>query len=133
MEPVEDFYVDGGCRDIVPLSFPINDLGATEVTIVACSPYGETGMQENPKWRSRFPNIVSYMLRAIDTMTSEIQWQDMQLCKIHNLDPSKRKIQLNVYAPSSPTIMDAIDFEPEKLRAGWLLGQRMAEKPILSF
>lgn len=133
MDPVDVTKVDGGVRDIVPMSFPIKSLNATEITVISCAPYSENQLADGVKWEAKFPKIVSYLTRTIETMTSEIQWQDMQLCQIYNDMPGKRRVKVTVYAPRHRPILEALDFEPELIRRAWALGNTMAEQPVIQF
>lgn len=131
MDPVDVVKVDGGVRDIVPLSFAIEDLQATEVTVISCSPYHRT--QYAGPFDAKFPKILSYVLRTIEAMTAEIQWQDIELCRLYNNQPGMRNVKVTVYAPGHKPILDALDFYPDKIKKAYDLGKEMALLPVLSF
>lgn len=133
MDPVDVTMVDGGVRDIVPMSFPIKTLGADEVTVISCSPYSENQLADGIKWDAKFPKLLSYLVRTIDTMASEIQWQDMQLCQVYNKMPGKKRIKATVYAPDHRPILDSLDFHAELIKKAYDLGKRMAERPVIAF
>lgn len=133
MDPVDVTKVDGGVRDIVPMSFPIKSLGATELTVISCSPYSENQLADGVKWDAKFPKIVSYLARTIETMTAEIQWQDMQLCKLYNEMPGKRRVRVVVYAPGQRPILEALDFHADLIKKAYDLGKDMANLPVMAF
>lgn len=133
MDPVDVTKVDGGVRDIVPMSFPIKVLNATEITVISCSPYSENQLADGVKWDAKFPKIISYLLRTVETMTAEIQWQDMQLCKIYNDLPGKRRIKATIYAPAQRPILDALDFHADLIKKAYDLGKEMANAPVMAF
>ena len=66
-------------------------------------------------------------------MTAEIQWQDIELCRICNSMPGMRKVKVTVYAPGHKPILDALDFYPDKIKKAYDLGKEMALLPVLSF
>jgi len=133
MDPVDDMLVDGGVRDIVPMSFPIRELGATEITVISCSPYSRNQMADGIKWSPKFPKIIGYLTRTIEAMTAEIQWQDMELCKMLNDVPGMRSIKAKIYAPDHKPILDALDFHKDLIQRAYDLGKAMATNPVMSF
>lgn len=130
MEPVEYDFVDGGIRDVIPLGFAIKHLLADEITVVSASPIG----RELPKtWKPGHIKIIGHAFRAVDTMSSEIAYNDLCMCRDRNELPNYRKVSVKVYAPSYPSVIDTLQFEPKAIREAYDQGVRMAQTPVMEF
>lgn len=117
LEPVQDFFVDGGVRETAPLKRAIDD-GASEITVILCQPWNK-----NPDfWTPERPYLISYGIRAIDVMTHEILVNDIERCIRDNSRAGKKRIKLTLYAPDR-TPMSALDFDPKKIAATIDLGR----------
>jgi predicted acylesterase/phospholipase RssA len=101
-------YADGGIRDNCPVRHA-RALGATEIDVILCNPLGWSEWLA-PK-TDLFP-AADFAVRAFDIMCHELESNDMGA-------------GLRVFAPNEP-ICDTLDFNPEKIRAGYELGKRAA-------
>lgn len=130
MEAVDEWLVDGGLRDIIPLSFAIKTLQADEVTVISAHPLDTSLVSE---FKPTFPKIISYLTRAVDVMTSEIQAQDVKLCELYNQMEGKRHIKFRLYAPDHYPAIGALDFAASDILMAYHLGKAMGERPIKAF
>ncbi len=126
MEPVSQTMVDGGVRDVIPLSFAVKELKADEVTVIACSPIKPL----LDPWKPSFPKIVSYLGRTIEAMGLEIVQQDLELCRLKNGISPYRRVSVEVYAPNA-ALLSTLDFDPSKIRAAYAQG--LASQPVVRF
>lgn len=94
--------VDGGHKEIAPVRFAIEGLGATEVHVVLSDPIKET-RPGWPPWRY-FP-ILSIMIRALSGMIDEISRTDI----------AEYRTELTVYAPSHDHDFGSLDYSPDTI------------------
>ncbi len=129
--------VDGGVRDIAPLSVAIHTLAAMaeeardpdprfELYVLLCYPLGA-----RPSTERR--NLLSILLRTIDVMCSEILRDDVEtalginsLLEVHP-ELSGRYSRFDVYL-IEPTrdFIDVLEVDPVKIRAGMEHGRERA-------
>lgn len=107
---VDGEWVDGGVRQIVPLSKAIKD-GATDIYIILGEPYSE--LVPLP---GEIGNVVDVFNRTIASMVQEMFWQDIRRCATYNKNGIGRRINLTVFAPDV-SLIDADDFNPAKIEA----------------
>jgi NTE family protein len=105
-------YVDGGVREIAPISFA-RTLGADKVYAVINSPK-----------RSRdvvFPLRIDHIgLRALDLMTTEIL----------NNDAENTGVDLTVIRPDAHLTHDDLEFDPKKMQNMRMIGQNKAKEVL---
>jgi NTE family protein len=106
MEPVNQFFVDGGLREQAPLEKAIK-LGADEIYLILTSP-----IQNNLSdvYDRKFPWIYHDLARAVDLMSHEIYLNDFKICNY-----KYPGIKINVIAPDENYI-NTLDFNPDKIR-----------------
>jgi len=113
MDPVDKRYVDGGVREITPLKRAIKE-GADKIVVILASPYKYL----LPKgWNRAWPVPLFVGLRSLEIIEQEVFWNDINKCLEYNKRSDKKKIELELYAPNKP-VLDTLDFEPKKIRAG---------------
>lgn len=116
--------VDGGVTESAPLRQAILD-GCDKIYVLLCSPL--TGVE--PWKEPGFPMpLVGYLDRAISIMTTEIMKNDIKKCNARNADGTYKKIDLKVYAPARFDVIDTLDFDPEKIRAGIEYGRSLVKE-----
>lgn len=117
MEPVDEFFVDGGLREQSPVEQAIL-LGASEIYLILTNPVTRDPSSE---YSRKFPWFYHDLARATDIMSHEIYLNDMRVCQ-HKYP----NVKLNIIAPDKQTI-DVLDFNPVKIRetiqAGYLSSQ----------
>lgn len=133
--------VDGGVRDIAPLSVAIHTLTAMaekardpdprfELYVLLCDPLGA-----RPTGERR--NILSILLRTIDVMCSEILLDDIKtalgintLLEDHpGLADRYRRFEVYLIHPTRE-IIDVLEVDPEKIRAGMEHGKERAQAAL---
>lgn len=122
---------DGGVRDTVPLSFAIRDLGADEIDVVMCQALDRNQWFLEEKWKPSFPKILSTAARAVEILSAEVTYGDIQMCVTRNSDPAFKRIKLNVYSPIKKPPIDTLEFDREKIALGLEYGKQMASQPTL--
>lgn len=114
--------IDGGCREQAPLKKAIVD-GADRIIVILCNP-----IRENPEYEWKMPTgwfkWFKIGMRALDVMEHEVFVNDIKRCIAYNEDPERKQIDLKFYAPDR-TLLDTLDFEPDKIQAALEQG-RMA-------
>jgi predicted acylesterase/phospholipase RssA len=130
MEP-KNFEADGGVRDTVPLSFAIKDLKADEIDVVMCQTLDRNQWMTGDNWEPSFPKIVSVAERAVDILSSEITYGDIQLCVERNDNPKYRKVKMQIFSPKERPPLDTLDFDSSKIALGLDYGKAMANEPTL--
>lgn len=124
-DPVNDL-VDGGVREQTPLKKAIED-GAEKIVVILCNP-----LRQNPD-EGKNGNWVENLLRTTDLMAHEIFLSDIETCRWYNanLEPGKRKIELEVYAPDK-LVIDSLDFTQDKIQPAISYGYECAKNgPII--
>jgi len=69
-------YVDGGVRDIAPLSYAIN-AGATEIIIISC----QSPAPKTMRWKG---DVITLLSRTLDIMVHEVIENDIAECERRN-------------------------------------------------
>jgi NTE family protein len=124
-DPIGDL-VDGGVREQTPLKKAIED-GCEKIVVILCNPY-----KQNPD-EGKNGNWIENLLRTTDLMAHEIFINDIEACRWYNanLEPGKRKIELEVYCPEK-LVIDSMDFTQDKIQPAILYGYECAKKgPII--
>ena len=111
MEPVNDVWIDGGIRETVPLRVAIDE-GFDDIYVVICNPW-----VRNPKPTKEISNWLCMGARTLDLLTHEIFINDVLTCLKCNDDPTKRRVNIHLYAPDE-VVIDTLEFDPEKIRKG---------------
>lgn len=114
-------WVDGGVRQIVPLSRAIND-GATDIYVILGEPY-----DKNIDFGSPVGNVIDVFNRTIGSMVQEMFWKDIHTCAAYNHAGIGNKINLTVYAPSV-SLIGADEFDPTKIEAS--IQQGLKAEPV---
>jgi len=120
MEPIYDYWVDGGVREITPLKQAIKD-GCDTIHVVLCEPY-----VNNPVIKTKFNNWLCYGVRTVTLLLHEVFLNDIATCVRYNDEPGRREIDIHVYAPDK-ILIDTLEFNPKKIRAGIAQGERAQE------
>jgi NTE family protein len=120
-EPVGNL-VDGGVREQSPLKKAIED-GADKLVIILCNPW-----RENPDPQP-VGNWIQNLLRTTDIMAHEIFLNDILECAWYNqnLQPGKRRIEIEVYAPER-LVIDSLDFNQAKIQPAIQYGYEQGKK-----
>lgn len=114
---------DGGVRERAPLRAAI-DAGYDTIYVILNNPISVDMLDP---WKQSFPDILTTGYRAIDVCQQELFVSDIRLCDQKNADPTKKQINLIVYAPDK-LLIDTIQFEPGPIRAA--IAQGNAAQPI---
>jgi NTE family protein len=122
MEPFQGHLVDGGLREVAPLSKAV-ELGAETIYLIVTSPLTES---VGSPFNRTFPAIYSDLGRAIDIMSHEIYMKDIQMCQERNENPSFRRIDLKVIAPLQ-NLIDTLEFDPVKIAQAIDVGYSVAK------
>lgn len=108
-------YVDGGIREVVPLSIAI-DLGADVLDVLLVE------SDELTPWSSDPDRVWRTAPRDLEIMLNELIKGDLAQVELHNRliaagcgDHGKRQVQMRVVRPSSPLPIDSAKFEPSKI------------------
>jgi NTE family protein len=110
----DDLLVDGGIRDITPLS-DIIDLGLDEIDVVLADT-----LAPMPKSKDNFNNMLNVAKRSMSVMIDEIYRSDIVYCKNEKM----HTVKINIYAPNQALNFESFDFSPEKLKAAMELGHK---------
>lgn len=117
MEPVEvggRLCTDGGVRDVAPIKQAM-EMGADEIVIVACS---NPDLPESWSPSSGIMRFISFAMRAVDIMSTEIVADDYETCGLKNeiaeTKPKYKLIKLTVIRPRSSLGTKSLDFNPEQ-------------------
>jgi NTE family protein len=131
-------YVDGGIREVAPLSQAIND-GATDIISVVCEPRDLKTMNFNSR------DVIALMSRDMDIVTNETVNNDLDQCEEinqilkkyqgpHAEGPLKGKKHINLLdiRPDEPVKLDLENFNFLEIRAameqGWITAQKKRKK-----
>ena len=115
---------DGGVRERAPLRAAI-DAGYETIYCILNNPISVNMLET---WKPTFPDIVTTGYRAIDVCQHECYVNDIRLCDQKNNDPTKKKIDLKVFAPDK-LLIDTIQFEPGPIRAAIAQGNEAKQVP----
>lgn len=107
-----EMYVDGGIRNITPLS-DIIDLGLNEIDIVLADTLAPL-----PQAKEKFTNILNVGKRSLQITIDEIYRTDIVYCKNEKI----HKVKIAIYAPKTALPYESFDFTPAKLKAAIQLG-----------
>lgn len=122
----DKMLVDGGVRDITPLSKAIKD-GHNHIVILLARPWAEAqagnGMVEYPT--SRWFRGVKIAAAAVNILADEIFKTDIKMCLLKNKLPEYRSIHLEVYAPHTRTIATN-EFNQLKIKENYAYGYSAA-------
>ncbi len=119
-------YVDGGVREQAPLYKAIQD-GADKIVVILCNPITPDPLPyEMPSGMLKSIKIAP---RAMDIMEHETFVNDIVKCLDYNNREDKKKIELEIYAPSTP-LHDTLDFDPKKISEAIELGYNASPLPI---
>jgi predicted patatin/cPLA2 family phospholipase len=128
-----DIYVDGGVRNVTPLSDAIHALKGrykdgdeVNMYVLLTTPLAVDEMK--PEQVSGFPEV---MIRAIDLMVAEIYLNDLMECEQRNANDYYIPVNAHVVAPEK-NVLAALDFYPDHLRAGYEYGKELAEEFLQS-
>ena len=94
--------LDGGHKDIASASFARDVLGAKKITTVITSPLGRVPS----RWKSKWPHLLSFGVRAVDIMTTEILINDVKNCG--------PEVDMRVIAPDDFIDLDQGEVDHEK-------------------
>ncbi|MCK4533222.1 patatin-like phospholipase family protein [bacterium] len=139
--------VDGGIRDITPLSTAIN-LGAEKIVVVLASP---SEIPYNPK---HYKSLIHVGIRTLEILLAEIYENDLkvsrkinatvqlwrkimnkiegadELCKEMGVPLNKyREVEIVTIMPQKEVI-DTLEFNPVKIREAIVYGKEMAQNII---
>lgn len=120
MEPVNKHWVDGGVREVSPLRQAIHD-DCNEIYVVLTEPY-----VRNPESTDRMGSWITYGARALTLVFHEVFLNDLLVCQHYNEHNNKKIIRLHIYAPDR-VLIDTLEFDPEKIRAGIRQGEAAVE------
>lgn len=120
IEPVKDYWVDGGVREISPLREAIRD-GCNEIYVILTEPY-----QRNLKTIKKLGSWLSYGLRTLTLLLHEVFLNDLQTCLFYNTRENKRHIDLHIFAPNE-VYLTTLEFDPVKIRRSILQGETAKE------
>jgi NTE family protein len=108
MEEIEgEFWTDGGVSDVVPLFDAIN-MGATEIDVILASPLKigkENGL-----------GLPRQILRILDILSGETIKNDLLICEGNP--------NTHIYLPSIPIDVNSLNFDPERIRQLYEMGQK---------
>jgi len=105
-----EFYTDGGVRDIAPIGAAIK-AGAVDIDIVLTSP------EESSLERLDDPNVIDVLVRVIDIMSDEIIAGDIREAQLINAlvlagdGVGKKMVNMRIIRPSKVLIKDSLDFK----------------------
>lgn len=112
-EGVEDYFFDGGHRDIAGTKFAIKHLQADKVTVISTSPLDESKFEH---WELKWPYVVNYALRAIDLLATETLRNDIKMCELYNKTKTRRHVECRVIDPAEPLELGLGEVDHEKWR-----------------
>jgi NTE family protein len=141
--------VDGGIRDITPLSQAFQ-AGAEVIYVIYASPFHIEPQEFIENWIETKINAFTYLGRAVELMVNEIYRTDVEGAQRLNLlkenwdkikdnlpdHPSRKKIEkvlkkvrfapIIEIKPKRYIIKDALDFSPQKLKENYEYGRKIA-------
>ncbi|HHT49114.1 MAG TPA: hypothetical protein GXZ98_07460 [Firmicutes bacterium] len=124
-----EHWYDGGLRDLTPLGTVIKEY-PDEIVVITTFPL-------NSKLEAILPpavtgSVLKAALRTLEILLNEISANDLQLAQAINKAwwryPGKRPIPIRIIAPAKPLPGDALDFDPEKIRANLQAGYEAAQR-----
>jgi len=123
--------MDGGVRDTVPLSYAIKGLLSDDIDVVMCQTLDRNQWLKDDGWKPTWPKILSIANRAVDILSSEVTWGDIEMCRMRNNQDGFRKVSVNIYAPVDRPPLDTLDFEKDLIHKGIEYGISMAKEPVM--
>jgi NTE family protein len=150
--PVEikkEHLVDGGIRDITPLSQAFQ-AGAEAIYVIYASPFDVERQEFVESWTGMKINAFTYLGRAVELMVNEIYRTDIEGAKRLNTlkenweevkdllpqRPARKKIEKELkkvrfapiieIKPEKYIIRDALDFSPKNLMENYEYGKKVA-------
>jgi NTE family protein len=113
MMPVGKYFVDGGVREMTPLTKAIDD-GADKIVVILTSPIRI--MAGRWQWKGGLMPVIRIALRSLEIVQHEIYLNDIAVCRSinENIPEGKRYVNLEVYSPHRPLI-DTLEFDPAKI------------------
>jgi len=106
----DEYYVDGGVREIIPIERAI-ELGASEITAIVLEPSGVCAVE------GEFDRIPRIMLRSLRLMTVEIREDDIP-----------KGVNLKIIRPDEPLTNNSLRFDPIEMREMMKRGYEAAKK-----
>lgn len=123
MEPINNYWVDGGVREQTPLKQAILQ-GADTIYVILCGPPVQDPTEP---WVNYWPPAISYGIRALGIMEHEVFINDLKTCLKKNNDPNYKKINIKIFAPDKSYI-DTLQFEPDLIKIAIQAGYDLAGK-----
>jgi NTE family protein len=145
----QEHLVDGGVRDITPLSEAF-DAGAEAIYVIYASPFFVEPQEFSEDWIGTKINAFTFLGRAVEIMINEIYRTDVEGAKRLNVlkrnwedvkrllpdHPSRKNIERALkkvrfapiieIKPEKYIIQDALDFSPRSLMANYRYGRKIA-------
>lgn len=145
----KEHLVDGGIRDITPLSQAFQ-ARAEVIYVIYASPFHVESQEFLESWTGTKVNAFTYLGRAVELMVNEIYRTDIEGAKRLNLlkdnwerikgllpqNPQRKRIEKELkkirfapiveIKPKKYIIRDALDFTPAKLRENYDYGRKVA-------
>ena len=145
----KEHLVDGGVRDITPLSQAFN-AGAEVIYVIYASPFSVEPQKFIENWTGTKINAFTFLGRAVEIMINEIYRTDVEGAKRLNAlkknweevkrllpnHPSRKRIDrvlkkvrfapIIEIKPEKYIIRDALDFSPRSLMANYKYGRKVA-------
>lgn len=106
------YYLDGGIRNITPLS-DIIDLGLDEIDVILAD-----SLKPIPIDKEKFNNVINIGKRALQITIDEIFRTDIAYCK----DEKIHNVKVNIYSPENELPFDAFNFDPKNIKLAIDLG-----------
>ncbi|HEY8391695.1 MAG TPA: patatin-like phospholipase family protein [Capillibacterium sp.] len=125
-----EHWYDGGLRDLTPLSAAIKE-NPDEIIVITTFPLSPDLEVILPP--AKPGSALQAVLRTVDILLNEISANDLQLAQAINKAwwryPGKRPIPIRIIVPTKPLPGNALDFDPQKIRANFLAGYEAAQNP----
>lgn len=123
-QPVElggEKWVDGGIRNITPLSDVLVLPGIAEIDVVLANTLEDIEFKEN-----KFTNVINVGTRCLELAVDEIFHTDL----IYVCYELKHGVKINVYAPEKHETRDPFDFDPQYIKERIEKGYRETIKKL---
>ena len=125
-----EHWYDGGLRDLTPLATAIKE-NPDEIIVITTFPLGPDLEVILPP--AKPGSALQTILRTVEILLNEISANDLQLAQAINKAwwryPGKRPIPIRIIAPTKPLPGNALDFDPQKIRANFQAGYEAAQNP----
>lgn len=109
----DEYYTDGGIREIAPVDAAI-EAGAKNICVILASP------STSPIWHPKRRSVIGRSWRTIDIMSDEIIRGDIDITRGMIADG----VHIDVIEPLSPVSDDSLDFDPIKINKMIEIGYR---------